>query len=142
MCGIVAVVRRGVAAELDVPALEPLVAALDDAEARLRQLTGRPDADAINAVADAISAVERDLRGAGGATALLTDPVRMAALEHRAASLSGLVGALDAALDVDGAGSGEIEAMNAAVVAVKDACWSLHRDRMRTARAIDQLGAS
>ena len=64
-------------------------------------------------------------RGAQGTLALIADHFGFAALEHRAASLTANVTALDARLDTNVAVGREIEALNAALVALKDALWAL-----------------
>ena len=138
MCGIVAVLRRP--SDRVAPGLKLIVAALDEAEVSLRPYVTAPDAAGISAVAQRIAAIEHALRGTGGTIALLADPVALSALEHRAASLTNVVVDLDAALDAYDSGI-EIEALNAAVVSVKDALWALSRDRLRTARAVEHLGS-
>jgi glucosamine--fructose-6-phosphate aminotransferase (isomerizing) len=136
MCGIVAVLRRP--GDRVAPELKLLVDALDEAEVSLRPYGAAPDAAGISAVAKRIAGIERALRGTSGTIALLADPVALSALEHRTASLADVVVELDTALDAYDSGT-EIEALNAAVVTVKDALWALSRDRLRTARAVEQL---
>jgi glucosamine--fructose-6-phosphate aminotransferase (isomerizing) len=138
MCGIVGVVRRPGARS--TPDLRSLIDALDGVQATLQPLVARPDTAALHDVAHRLAHVDRALRGAGGTVALLADPVAFVTLEHRASAVSALVGDLDAALDTDAAAASDLEALNAAVVACKDAAWSLERDRLGTARAVERLG--
>ena len=53
------------------------------------------------------------------------------------------VGAIEAGLDADGAdtadGLAQLEAVNAAVIRLKDAVWAVSEDRVRTARAVADL---
>ena len=104
----------------------------------LLPLIAWPSVGGLNEVSSAIADVERVLRGASGTFALLSDPVGLAALEHRVASLTANVAELDAQLDRAAAGE-EIEALSAELIAAKDALWALARDRLRTARVVEQL---
>ena len=89
MCGIVA--RRPPAERSRrARAAASSLRALDDADARLAPLIARPTRRAAQRGRGAsIADVEHALRGARGTLALLADPVALAALEHRAASLDG-----------------------------------------------------
>jgi glucosamine--fructose-6-phosphate aminotransferase (isomerizing) len=90
----------------------------------------------------AIVDVERALRGAAGVAAMLADPVALAALEHRAEALTAAVNDIEATLDVLQVEGDEIETLNRALIAAKDAVWALGRDRLRTARAVEALGGA
>src|SRR6185369_3578126 len=84
MCGIVAVVRdRGVR---NPPDLAALLDALDDVDARLRGDDATPWIDVLLAAAVRLAAIEHELREGDSIAALLGDPVRRVALEHRAES--------------------------------------------------------
>jgi glucosamine--fructose-6-phosphate aminotransferase (isomerizing) len=137
MCGIVAVVRRP--SDRSAPDLRALLRVLDDADARIRPLVERPSLGGVNEVSDAIGRVERELRGARGTHALLSDPVALAALEQCAGSLAEHVAELDASLDLDPTDNPDIERLGAELIRTKDALWALTRDRLRTARAVEQL---
>ena len=128
------------------PSCELLVAALDEAEVALRPYVTAPDASGISAVAQRVAEIERALRGTVGTSALLADPVALAALEHRAASLTRTLAAIEAAprrrRALDGA---EIEALNAALDRVQGrAVGAPHATACGTARAVEDLagGAS
>ncbi|GIU85610.1 MAG: hypothetical protein KatS3mg009_0125 [Acidimicrobiia bacterium] len=137
MCGIVAVLRRP--SDAVPPELAPLLDALDRGLARLRGGDGVPDAAAVAGVAAGLAEVDRALRGAAGAAALLADPVACAGFEHRAEAIARALGELEVRLDA-AFGDGEgIEELNAAIVAAKDAVWAVGRDRVRTARGIAAL---
>jgi glucosamine--fructose-6-phosphate aminotransferase (isomerizing) len=136
MCGIVAVVRRPGA--LPLPDLETLARDLDEIESRLRAID-RPSAAELGAVAELLTAVDRDLVTNDGVAALVTDPMHRVALEQRSERCDALVAALDAQLDESALRTGEIEAINAAVVACKDALWAIRFDRLRAARAVEEL---
>jgi glutamine---fructose-6-phosphate transaminase (isomerizing) len=137
MCGIVAVVRGR--SGRDVPALSELAAALDEAEARLRALRRNTTATELHDVAAAVAGVDRQLRGPSGTGALLADPVGRAAIDHRCACLADALNAIESRLDALTGESNEIETLNAGVVACKDAIWAVWCDRLRTARAVEDL---
>ncbi len=142
MCGIVAVVRRP--SERPPPDLGPLAAVLIDASAQLRRLAEAPEVGALRAIADAVHGVDRALRGSSGVAALLADPVALVGFDHRACELTEGIATLEAAFDAATLASGiadsdAIEAFNAALISIKDATWALGRDRLRNARAIEDL---
>ena len=97
------------------------------------------DAPAVADVAAAVAEVAGELRGAVGTAALLADPVALVAFEHRAESLAGALAEFEARLDFDAPNRLEIEALNAALIAAKDAVWSVRNDRLRTARVVESL---
>jgi glucosamine--fructose-6-phosphate aminotransferase (isomerizing) len=142
MCGIIAVLRR----RSTRPA--PDLGAL---EARLAEIVGRlegiptaadPVVDASD-VAAVLEAVDRALSGIPGLAALLGDRLALAALEHRAEDLARTLARVDAEVEaVLAAGLvDDVESLNAAFVRSKDALWAIRRDRLRSARAVDDLSA-
>ena len=137
MCGIVAVLRGR--SDRTPPQLSPLVALLDDAEARLRTLGAAPDVLRLHEIAGIVAEVDRALRGPAGTAALVADPVGRAALDHRGAGLAEALGAVEARLDSGADALDDVETLSAALVACKDAVWALWCDRLRTARAVEDL---
>ena len=145
MCGIVAVLRRR--SQRPAPDLAALAADLDAALADLTALVAADGgaagvtAESLGRIAESVERADGGLRGVPGISALLADRVGLAGLEHRAEALSGAVADLDAMLDArpDAAPAADLEAVNAALVRVKDAVWSVARDRLRAARAVDDL---
>jgi glucosamine--fructose-6-phosphate aminotransferase (isomerizing) len=135
MCGIVAVVREP--GRRDLPDLAALLAALDAVEATLA--TGTADVTTLDRAASGLRAIDRTLRVDDGIAALVSDPVRAGALEHRAAGCARLLGDLDARLDATALDGDAIEACNAALVACKDAVWSICNDRIGAAREVQDL---
>ncbi len=130
MCGIVTVVRhRG---DRTTPDLAALVAALDGVEASLRSREPRPGT--LDEAARALAAVDRELLVGDGIGALVADPVHRAALEHHADACFALLGAIENRLDAGALDGDEIEAVNAALVACKDAVWAIRNDRIGAAR--------
>jgi glucosamine--fructose-6-phosphate aminotransferase (isomerizing) len=141
MCGIIAVVRR--------PSLRqpPGSAEVSDRlEAASQLLAGvlssksvavAPVADAATAVADA----DRLLRGVPGVRALLEVPGLRIATTNLVDGLARQIAELERHLDSDAQGAHalagrELERLNAAVVALKDAVWAVQRDRLRAADGV------
>ena len=141
MCGIIAVLRRPVD-RVDLPA-EPVVAALDRGVQSLRRaIDDAPAAgaaiDALQEVAVDLEQVADDLHGPRGVRLLLTDAAASSRIRGLAKTLGQTVVELDAALGllvVDG----DTEARNAAAVRVKDAAWTIERDRLRLADGVATL---
>jgi glucosamine--fructose-6-phosphate aminotransferase (isomerizing) len=142
MCGIVAVVRRR--SDRATPRLGELADALDRADEQLRRVSagGDPVADLARVTRD-LTDVDRALRGVAGLRALLSDRVGLVGLEHRAENLLLLVAGTEAHLDAEIAAGAvtDVEAVNAALVECKDVVWAIGRDRLRTARAVEDLAA-
>ena len=143
MCGIIAVVRQpsGRVPPAAAEVLRPLEAA---AQVLAEPGTwSQPDrlADAAGLVAEA----DALLRGVPGVLALIRDRALWRSVETLASGLTDQVAAIEVALDTVLAdaslvdqGTG-LEAVNAAMVGLKDAVWAIDRDRLRNARAVDQL---
>lgn len=144
MCGIIAVVRR--------PSLrQPPGSAevCDRLEAASQLLAGvlaaptvavAPVADAAHAVADA----DRLLRGVAGVRALLEVTGLRSATTNLIDGLALQVVELERHLDSDAHGNAalagrELERLNAAVIALKDAVWAVQRDRLRAADGVTGL---
>src|ERR687892_14895 len=75
----------------------------------------------------------------------LASGLPLADVEGLAAQLDDTVEAIEARLDAGAGASGDrdpLEAVNAAVVRLKDAVWSIERDRVRTTRAVAELAGS
>ncbi|MBN2624961.1 MAG: SIS domain-containing protein, partial [Acidimicrobiales bacterium] len=144
MCGIIAVVRRPGARSAPDPGV--VVDHLHDAAAALAGDV--PLAEACATAASRLEAADAQLRGAEGVWLLVHDRRLLAEVEGACATLAGDLADIEARLDagVDGAGAAgdqaTIEAVNAAVIRLKDAVWSLDRDRARTARAVADLAGS
>src|SRR5437879_8704589 len=137
MCGIVGVIRQ--AGSRTPPDLAALRRMLAEAESRL-VLTGDPTVASLEAAASALREIDGQLRDGDGVRALVDDPIVRAGLIHhgdRAAErLAEIEARLDAMKGIDGAG---IEALNAALIACKDALWSIRKDRIDLAVAIEDL---
>ena len=144
MCGIIAVVRR--------PSLrQPPGSAevCDRLEAASQLLAGvlssktvfvAPVADAATEGADA----DRLLRGVAGVRALLEVSGLRIATTNLVDGLARQIAELERHLDSDAQGAHalagrELERLNAAVVALKDAVWAVQRDRLRAADGVTGL---
>jgi glutamine---fructose-6-phosphate transaminase (isomerizing) len=141
VCGIVAVLykRPGGAA----PALERILAALEDALRRLRAAARQPDPGELASIAAGLEQLDSELRGPLGVAALLDAPglAHVAAVEQQAGALDAVLAQLESALD-----SGELswapeqlEAGNAVMVRLQDVVWALGHDRTSTARGVADL---
>jgi glucosamine--fructose-6-phosphate aminotransferase (isomerizing) len=143
MCGIIAVVRRPT--DRPPPTAAEVLGLLDDAAARLvdRGVILSPEV-LLQAALD-VAAADALLRGVPGVLALLGDRDLLAQVEHHAHALSQRVAAIEADLDRVGAstvavdGGAGLEAINAAMVELKDAVWAIGRDRLRTVHAVETL---
>ncbi|MFV2039752.1 MAG: glucosamine-6-phosphate synthase, partial [Acidimicrobiales bacterium] len=131
MCGIIAIVRRRPTRE--APTTEEIKAALPDLEG---SLVG--DARAINGLAEQFEALDRALSGVPGVTCLLRDPALVALVAHCCEGTNDAIASLEAWLH-RGQGSEDSAPIDAALVRLKDAVWSIGRDRLRTAEEVGRL---
>jgi len=141
MCGIIAVVRRP--SGRTPPAAADVVLRLERAWAaasEARQVEAVTAAH-LDRAAGELEAADGLLRGAAGLECLLGDPARLAALDRRAGELEHLVDRMEARLDAGqhGQPTAALEAVNAALVRLKDALWAIRRDRIVTVRAVEAL---
>jgi glucosamine--fructose-6-phosphate aminotransferase (isomerizing) len=141
MCGIVAVLRRS-GSRLP-PDGAHLLAELERAVSLLTE-AGGPTAAALptlGPVAERVEAVDTLLRGSPGVRALLAERALAVGIEHHVEQLQMATDRVEAALDAGAAelSTGDLEAVNAALVRLKDAVWAVGHDRLRTARAVADL---
>src|SRR6187431_61003 len=135
MCGIIAVLRRR--SERPLPEGAEVLAHLDAAIGALSAAV--PSIADVAAAADSLEHAERLLRGVPGVMALIDDPGLVADLDERSEGLWTVIAAIDAALDGGVRSGAEIEQTNAGLLRVRDALWSIQRDRLRTARLVSEL---
>ena len=133
MCGIVAILRRP--SRRPPPSAAEITAGLEQARAALGALSTLGEA------ATALEAVDASLRGSPGMRALLDAHDLVPVLEAALGLIDDTVGRLEAALDAGDGGLSpdDLEAVNAAIVRIKDASWSLGHDRIPAARAVASL---
>ena len=137
MCGIISVVSRPSQRRPASPA-----EVLDLLDRARQALAAEADVvDRLNQAADAVEAVDRQLRGGRGVLTLLADPELGTRVELGTDGLSAVIGSVEHRLDDDPSelGDGGAEAVNAALLRLKDAVWAVARDRLRTARAVADL---
>ena len=134
MCGIVAILRRP--SVRTPPTAREVLAGLDEARHALGDGLASLEGAAV-----ALEQVDRALRGPPGVRALLDDPGLVAELEQRLGALQQVVAGLERSLDAGDVrlDPDELETVNAALVRVKDAAWSLRHDRLRAARGVREL---
>jgi len=156
MCGIIAVLPRRPTRE--GPRARDIVDRLDQSLVRLRAAAGdlvasTLDLDGLAAVAAELEDLDRLLRGAPGVACLLagvTGPDAPGcdgpapapeAVATRAAALETILAGVESALDAGDLpwSPDELEAVNAVLVRLKDACWAIGRDRPAAAAAIADL---
>jgi glutamine---fructose-6-phosphate transaminase (isomerizing) len=152
MCGIIAVIRRPGARVAPPPddVAEPLHAAV------AALAGGLPLAEACATAARQVEQADAVLRGTEGVWTLVHDRRLLAEVEGVCATLATTVAAIEARLDAGTDGAADdtagpvavvrdpagLEAVNAAVIRLKDAVWAVEKDRVRTARAVADLAGS
>jgi glucosamine--fructose-6-phosphate aminotransferase (isomerizing) len=141
MCGIVGVV--GKPDRRPAPDLSALRSRLAEAEAELAAAVGGGGGvrlrDGLERAAATLRDVDRGLHDYDGVGALAVDPVARAGLVHHADGAAALLAEIEAQLDrsaIDGDG---VEVTNAALIACKDALWSIRKDRIEHAIAVEDL---
>ncbi|HEV7888625.1 MAG TPA: hypothetical protein VGO92_13790, partial [Acidimicrobiales bacterium] len=125
MCGIIAVLRRPATRPAPDPAA--LVSALDFADAAF---------DHLDEVAARLEQVNRDLGGVPGVQALLDAGARQRLVEATA-RIGEQVARIEQ--DLDEGRRPASEAVNAAIVGIKDWLWAIGRDRVRAAEEVAAL---
>jgi glucosamine--fructose-6-phosphate aminotransferase (isomerizing) len=147
MCGIIAVVRRP--SERPRPEGDALVRTLSAAADELAAAAdGVPEPSRLDAVGRSVADVDRQLRGAPGVGLLVADGTVVGELRHQARRLDAEIAAIEARLDsleIDAramTADAGIEAVNAALIRLKDAVWGIEHDRLRTGRAVRELAGA
>jgi len=129
MCGIIAVLRRpsGRAVPGSDDVLAPLVAAVD--------LLGTADPSRLSDAADLLEGADRLLGGVPGLLALDRNPSLVGRVTATLAVAPGLLVGFEEVLGE----STDVEEANAALVRVRDALWSVTRDRLGTHAGVASL---
>lgn len=137
MCGIIAIVRRRSGRQ--VPETTEIADLIAGAARMLSENTASLDAGALEQAAQALSEADRLLRGEPGLQAMLTHAGLIATITNLLGTVTHALDQVEAALDARGADVANPERLNAALIAIKDAAWSIERDRLRTARDVADL---
>jgi len=140
VCGIIAVLRQR--SSRPVPDGAELIAGLQRAGAALAEVSSADGlAGRVRAAAGEVAVVDALLRGVPGVRALTAAPSLADDLEAaldvvriRSGELERRLDAGEVPLEAD-----ELEAVNAALLALKDGLWAVGRDRLRTAREVASL---
>jgi len=140
MCGIIAVVRRR--SDRATPTSDELVHPLEGAAERLLAAPASELSHAIAGVAERVEQVDRLLRGTAGIAALLGDRSLPAVLASLVAEIGAALASVEGGLDDDPAPGAALEAVNAAVIRLKDGLWAIERDRLRSATAVADLAGA
>jgi len=137
MCGIIGVVRRR-------DERPPLVGA--DVRTLASEISSYLSSDVaflerLTSASSAAHSLDLSLRSLPGVRCLVADPELVVELGRILDALSVEIEAIDAALDSGDAADrdAEAEAVNAAMISLKDGVWALRRDRLRNAEAIRHL---
>ena len=133
MCGIIAILRRP--SSRRPPSPDDVVAGLDAAWTAV----GGPES--LARAAAALEEVDDMLGGMPGTRSLLDNPDLPSAVEKRLDRFDEAVARLEAVLDAGGLplDADHLELVNASLVRIKDAVWSIAHDRLRAAQAVRRL---
>lgn len=139
MCGIVSIVRRP--SGRPPPSAREVLDALDAARSVLPTSVDGLEVGPLHDAAEHLEHAARLLGGTPGVGALLGDPSLARGVERSASALDAAIAGLEAVLDrgdVEATGR-TVESLNAGLIRLKDACWTVLRDRLRTAREVADL---
>jgi glucosamine--fructose-6-phosphate aminotransferase (isomerizing) len=138
VCGIIALVR-GPGARRLLPTTD-IVDRLDGIQ---RGLVGNDLLATARSATEGLGELDRGLRGSDGVALLVRDQGVAVRIAATCAGVGDWLATAEARLDEAGAvDAADLEAVNAAIVALKDAVWAVARDRLPTAEAVrDLVGA-
>lgn len=137
MCGIIAIVRRRTTRAM--PDVGQLVAQITQALDGFPN-PGKTELDkGLTATADALASVDRELRGEAGLAAMLANPEMMGTAAETIDTIKTRIVEIEAYLESQGDALPALEAVNGALVQLKDAVWAIERDRLRAAREVIEL---
>jgi len=126
MCGVIAVLRRR--STRAVPSSADTLRRLDQAVSLAKN-------GLLRDAATVLTQVDSVLRGVPGTT-LLMDASVADAVRRRVAAVDAVLVDVEASLEQGVVSTGELEDVNATLVACKDATWAIGHDRLGTAAAI------
>jgi glucosamine--fructose-6-phosphate aminotransferase (isomerizing) len=137
MCGIIAIVRRRTSRPL------PDVGQLAE---QVRQVTGGPLSPngkdlppRLQSAADVLDSVDSQLRGEAGLSAMIASKNFVETMQDLLSDINAEIEAVEAFLEREGEGFDALEAVNGALINLKDAVWAIERDRLRAVREVTDL---
>ncbi len=137
MCGIFAVLRDPTTS--DLPSLSVLESLVDAAQQSA--LSGEP-VSGFTQAAGQLESLNEQLKGTSGVRLLLSAPDFADRLTAVVGEIDARIGQVESSLDAGELGpTVSLEALNSALVALKDATWAIGRDRLRTASCVGELAA-
>ncbi|MFT7600065.1 MAG: glucosamine--fructose-6-phosphate aminotransferase (isomerizing) [Acidimicrobiales bacterium] len=137
MCGIIAIVRRRT--QRATPDTAELLQQLATASEALPAPADVDLTAALIATGEVLTGIDLQLRGEAGLQAMLGDSALVAGLDSRLGEITESLALIEAHLDLEGDRIDDLEAVNVALIAAKDAAWAMQRDRLRTAREVGTL---
>ncbi|MBA3282923.1 MAG: glucosamine-6-phosphate synthase, partial [Acidimicrobiia bacterium] len=140
MCGIIAVLRRR--SDRTAPTGSELLALLDGGAVALAGADPVTLASVVDDVAARVEEADRLLRGTPGLQALLADRALPTMLGGLAGDIGAALATCEAGLDDQPGEAAGLEAVNAAVIRLKDALWAVQRDRLGTAVEVAELAGT
>jgi glucosamine--fructose-6-phosphate aminotransferase (isomerizing) len=140
MCGIIGVVRRP--SERTPPTADDIVTLLEQTLAVLPDTVSDGLRQALDETSGLLDQADLLLRGPVGVRGLLGDRTLIDTVEALMADVGRRVVDLERQLDQGAMEGSALEAVNAALVRVKDPAWAIQRDRLRTARAVADLAGA
>ncbi len=145
MCGIAAVLVRPASRQL--PRAQTVIDRLAEAVRQLQAVTRAPDLagqlGALEALTGELSRLGLELGGVPGATCLVSNPGLARAVRASAHDLEALLAAVESVLDSGrvSVGPAQVEALNSALVRLRDAVWALGHDRLELAQGVSELAS-
>ena len=137
MCGIIAIVRKRTSRV--APDVEQLVGDINQALASFPDPATQGLDTALADTADALAGVDRSLRGEAGLAAMLANPEAVQSAADAITKIRERVADVEAYLEAQGDSLPALEAVNGALVKLKDALWAIERDRFRAAAEVTDL---
>ncbi|MEM7325202.1 MAG: SIS domain-containing protein, partial [Actinomycetota bacterium] len=122
-----------------MPDIDRLAAGIQEALDGFPAPTTEDLATGLTDTADALSAVDRELRGEAGLAAMLADDAARDTIAETLGAFGSKVAEVEAHLEKQGDAMPALEAVNGALVTLKDALWAIERDRLRAAREVTDL---
>lgn len=137
MCGIIAIVRKR--SNRPVPTAEHILGEIRRGLTLLPALSPDGMAQSLDATAEALDAVDHELRGESGLVCLLNHAELADHIVELMAKGQAEVAELERYLEAEGNHLDDLESINHSLISVKDALWAIERDRLRTAQEVADL---